>query len=224
MNSDTNVITPNIEPSGSITIEEQDQVVEKIVVEWNKHVDLVQNQTIKLCLLIKEMTHDLPKESVKNILNEVKQHPNIKRFVSIDRIWQGMRLISRRPELIDYVEMNEEKKKELSVQQTPYIKKDGEVFWEYYFELEKHNITPLDRDIIEKTGKEEGWTCKQLREQIQQKRDQMASTGDTYIKNQIKNEKVFKCIAIIKSLSYEKIIDAEKLLIALNRQNLNEVQ
>ncbi len=212
--------------SNSITVQSKghSEVVEKIVIEWNNHVNLVQNNTIKLCVMISELTKEFPKESVKDILNDVKQHPNIKRFVSIDRIWQGMRLINRRPELIDFVSKSDKEKDEMSVQQMPYIKKDGEVFWEYYFELEKHGLNPLERDIIEKEGKSEGWTCKQLREKIQDKKDELAGNGNIYAQKQLKLASLSKCVALLKSMPYEKVIDAEKLLIALSRQNLNEVR
>jgi hypothetical protein len=210
---------------GDITVQSlnHSELVEKIVTEWNKHVDIVQNNTIKLCLGIKEILKGLDHNTVKEIMNEVKSHPNIKQFVSVDRIWQGMRLIDRRPELIEYVTKPEEERQQIPETKKPYTKKDGEIFWEYYFELEKHGgLNKLERDILEKTGIEEGWTSKKLREEIQVRKDELAQKGDLYLKNQLKNTAIAKCIALLKSMSFDKVLDAEKLLIALSRRDSKE--
>jgi len=211
----------NKKQTREITTTEINEVVEKIIVEWNKHVELIQNNTIKLCMMIKGITSDFPKESIKDILNKVRQHPDLKQFVSIDRIWQGMRLINRRPELIEYINSQEDN---IETQIKPYKKKDGSIFWEYYFELEKHGLNPLEREMLEKEGIDERWTCKQLREHIQDRKDELVSKGNPYIKKGMKEETIGRCITILKTLPLDKVINAEKLLFALRNQDTSDLQ
>jgi len=184
---------------------EINQVVNDIVIQWNNLVKNFQNTTIQLCLMVQDMLKDYPDESVKEILKKVKTHPNIKRFVSIDRIWQGLRLIKRRPELIEYNSLAEEKKEELPIEKKPYIKKDGEIFWEFYFELEKQPFSQGVTAQIEQQGKEEQWSFRQLRDHIQDTKEMMNHPGEFETRKKEKFENIKKINAIMRQLPIEKI-------------------
>jgi len=185
---------------------EKEYLVETIVKEWNDIVNTMQNTTIRLCLKIKEILKDHPQETVKDILRMVSEHPNIKKFVSIDRIWQGMRLVKNRPDLIDYVERTEEEREALDFKNKPYLKKDGEVFWEFYFELEKAPIGDMRRQMLEVDGKENLWSFRELRRNIQDVKDELASpNGEIQARKRAKIELLKQTMAILRTLSVEKL-------------------
>jgi len=182
-----------------------DAVVEQIVNKWNELVTVVQNTTIGLCLMIKSMTKDFPDETVKDILKKVKAHPNIKRFVSIDRIWQGMRLINKRPDLIEYSRLSEEEKEAISEHEKPYIKKDGEVFWEFYFELAKQPLSDNTIMMLEMDGKANRWSYRELRSKIQEVKDENDNPGGFETRRQEKAELIKKISGICRQLQVEKL-------------------
>jgi len=182
-----------------------DEVVESIVSKWNELVTVVQNTTIGLCLMIKEMTKDYPDDTIKDVLIKVKQHPNIKRFVSIDRIWQGMRLINKRNDLIEYMAMEPEAKQELSEEKKPYLKKDGEIFWEFYFELAKQPMSDQTIMMLELDGKNENWSFRQLREKIQEIKEETDQPLGYADNRREKGELLKKIIAISKVLPVDRL-------------------
>ncbi len=185
---------------------EKNVLVEEIVKEWNGIVSTMQTPTIRLCLKIKEILKDHPQDTIKGILKMVSEHPNIKKFVSIDRIWQGMRLVKNRPDLIEFVEKSEEEKEGLDFKNKPYLKKDGEVFWEFYFELEKAPIGDMRRQMLEVDGKENLWSFRDLRRNIQDVKDELISpNGDLQTRKRLKNELLKQIIGILREFSVEKL-------------------
>lgn len=212
----------NHKANKEVSVEEKKAAVEYIVTKWNEMVTNMQNTTISMCLLIKERMQDYPNVTVKEILAEVKTHPNIKRFVSIDRIWQGLRLVHNRPDVIDYHKKSDEERK---VSNKPYTKPDGEVFWEFYFELEKAPFDPLRREMLEKEGKSELWSFRELKNKIQElKDDQLAPSGrDILTRRKEKWLLLKQTNAILQTLSLEKLKDAYKLLLALRKQDPSSI-
>ena len=207
-----------------VKISDQDkkEAVEFIVIRWNEMVKNIQNTTISLCLMIKERMKDYPNATVREILDEVKKHPNIKRFVSIDRIWQGLRLVHNRPDVIDYHKKGEEERK---VSNKPYIKPDGEVFWEFYFELEKAPFDPLRREMLEKEGKSELWSFRKLKQKIQELKDDRLTpiARDILSRRKEKYELLRQSTAVLQTFPLEKLRDAYKLLLALRKQDIKEL-
>lgn len=205
-----------------ISGEEKKEAVEFIVSKWNEMVMGMQNTTISMCLMIKSRMKHYPNATIKEILAEVKSHPNIKRFVSIDRIWQGLRLVHNRPDVIEYHQKNDNERK---VSNKPYVKPDGEVFWEFYFELEKAPFDPLRREMLEKEGKKEKWTFRQLRKKIQEvKDDRLAPTGrDIIARRKEKSSLLQQTNIILQTLPLEKLRDAYKLLLALRKQDTSDL-
>lgn len=186
--------------------EEEQAIVEEIVNEWNSILSNMQNTTIQLCLKIQEVLKDQPDKTIKGILYRVKEHPKIKKFVSIDRIWQGMRLVNNRPDLIEYIKKTDEEKEELDFKTKPYLKKDGEVFWEFYFELEKAPLNNLQRRMLEVEGKEDLWSFRDLRTKIRETKDDIDSPSGTSIENKrIKAHLLKRAYAMIRGLNVEQL-------------------
>jgi len=202
------------------TNEQMGEVVEQIVDKWNSLVTTVQNTTIRLCLMIQDMIKDYPEATVKEVLQQVRSHPNIKRFVSIDRIWQGLRLIKRRPELIQYHHKNEEDKEKTPEQEKPYLKKDGEIFWEFYFELAKQPMSEGILVQIERQGKEEGWSFRDLRKKISEAKDEI-SDEPTNSKNE-KYELIKQLIAVCRNLKVENVRGVLSLAKEFAKDNLGD--
>jgi len=131
---------------------EMEKIVNSIVDKWNEIIKGFENTTITLCLMVKDMLDEYPDATIKDIMREVKAHPQIKRFVSLDRIWQGMRLVKNKPELIEYHKKTSEEKAKVPEEAKPYLKQDGEVFWEFYFELEKRPLSSAVKVMLEQEG------------------------------------------------------------------------
>lgn len=198
---------------------DMDKVVEDIVLEWNGLVNDFQNTTIKLCLMIKEMIKDFPDESVKDILKKVREHPNIKQFVSIDRIWQGMRLINKRPDLITYHNKTDEEKK--AIEDKPYIKKDGEIFWEFYFELAKQHLSDQAITMLEIEGKTDKWSFRQLRDKIQDAKEELSHPTGFEARKKEKYEVIRKIMAMIRHLPLENLRGVLTLCQEFQKENLS---
>ena len=183
----------------------EDEIVEEIVVNWNRMVTKVQNATIDLSLMVKKLTKDRPDETIKDIFKKVREHPNIKMFVSLDRIWQGLRLINKRPELIEYHNLDEDQKNNLPEDRKPYLKKDGEVFWEFYFELAKQNLNEGILVQIEQEGKREGWSFRTLRSKLQEIKDEITNPGAYVSERAEKSELIGKIMVSVRKLPVEEL-------------------
>ena len=197
-----------------------DEVVEKIVSKWNELVTVVQNTTIGLCLMIKEMTIDYPDDTIKDVLTKVKQHPDIKRFVSIDRIWQGMRLIKKRTDLIEYMGMKPEDKQVLSEEKKPYLKKDGEIFWEFYFELAKQPMSDQTIMMLELDGKSQSWSFRQLREKIQEIKEETDQPLGYSDNRKEKGELLKKIIGVCRVLPVDRLRGVFTLAQDFQKENI----
>jgi len=182
-----------------------DDVVEKIVSKWNSLVVNFQNTTISLCLMVQDMIKDYPDEAVKDILKKVKEHHNIKRFVSTDRIWQGMRLIRKRPDLIQFHNQNVEEREKVPEEKKPYIKKDGEIFWEFYFELAKQPLSDKTLMMIEIEGKEKKWSFRDLRTKLADTKDEQKEPLGYESKKKEKYELIKQILGICKSLTIDDL-------------------
>jgi len=199
---------------------EKTKLVEDIVEKWNILIENVQNLTIQLCLYIKEQMKEYDSASITEVMNEVKKHPKIKRFVSIDRIWQGMRLIERRPDVIQYMISPEDVKETVEDEKKPILKKDGDVFIEAYFELEKSPLPPLERDMLEIDAKENNWSYRELKNAIKQRIEEKKNPGkDWYKLQQARENYISEIIAIVKSMPTEKLPNIISLLESYRKQN-----
>jgi len=208
-------------------LSEQDKskLVEDIVNRWNSLVEGVQNLTISLCLYIKESMKDYPSESIKEVMDRVKKHPNIKKFVSTDRIWQGMRLLERRPDVIEYMLSPEQVKQDrFDEEKTPILKKDGEVFIEAYFELEKSPLPRNERDILEIDARENNWSYRELKEAIRKRTDELKNPGSDWTELHLQRDSLIsQIITVVKSMPIEKLPNVLKILESYKKQNENDL-
>ena len=182
-----------------------DSIVKNIVARWNEIVRNLENTTIKLCLMVNDLLKDYPDGTVKEVLERVKKHPDIKRFVSIDRIWQGMRLVKARPELIRYHLMEPDQRDTVVEDDKPYLKKDGEIFWEFYFEIEKHPLPQNTRMMIEMEGKKEKWSFRDLKQKIQETKDEREHPMGFEARGKEKQELISKIISLCRTLPVENL-------------------
>ena len=184
---------------------EMDVIVDDIVNKWNSIISGFENTTISLCMMINETLNKYPKETITEILGKVKTHPSIKKFVSIDRIWQGMRLVKNKPELIQYHLKDVEAKKAVPEAERPYLKKDGEIFWEFYFELEKRPLSGAVKQMMEQEAKTEQWSYRDLRNKLFEYKDEMEHPGAFEERKLQKNESIKSVINVCKALSLENV-------------------
>jgi hypothetical protein len=147
----------------------EDELVEKIVDNWNIIVAQVENQTIKFAVVLNEFLSAYPESTAKEIINRVKNHPKIKMTISRDRIYQGWRLIKNRPDIAKCIlEYTPEQLNELPPEKQPIRKKDGSVAVEHYFELYKRpgQIDEGMKVYLESEAKKNYWTVAELKEKI----------------------------------------------------------
>jgi len=180
------------------------KVVEEIVIKWNGVVTNFQNATITLCLVVKDLLKDYPEQSVREILKKVKSHPNIKRLVSVDRIRQGLRLMKKRPELVEYQMLPEDKRSSYS-KAPPYVKKDGEIFWEFYLELAKHPISDGLMSTLEQKGIMNKWTYRELKQNISESLDELKDPLGYEIKKKEKYELIKSINSIMKEMTPDNL-------------------
>lgn len=211
-----------MEKEKALQNKEAQKIADEIVVKWNKIVKNFQNTTIKLCLMIQNMLKDYPNETIKDILKRVRKHPDIKKFVSIGRIWQGMRLIRNRSDLIKYHTMDEDERKELSKDDKPYLKDDGEIFWEFYFELAKQPLSDQTLTMLELEGKKEGWSYRELKQKISEVKQENLEPGAYEVKKKVKGELMKKINGICKELKVKQINKILNLCEKLKNGNQNK--
>jgi len=182
---------------------EMDKIVDQIVDKWNEIITGFENTTISLCLMIKDMLKHCPDETIKEILQRVKTHPRIKRFVSIDRIYQGMKLVRKRQDLIEYhLKKPEERAKIID---KPYLKSDGEIFWEFYFEIEKRPLSDAVKTFMENEAKSEKWTYRTLRQKLSEYKDEMEHPGEFENRKFEKAELIKSVVIVCRNMNLENV-------------------
>jgi len=138
-------------------IEEQDKVVDAMVDVWNKIITEFENKTILFSLQVKDLLKGYPEKTTKEVIEKFRNHPRLlNKAHSKDRIMQGLRLVSERPDLIAWSNGVHEYMEE------PYLKNDGSIHWEFYFQLYKWNLDPGLRVELEENGKKENWSVRKL--------------------------------------------------------------
>jgi len=184
---------------------EMEKIVNSIVDKWNEIIKGFENTTITLCLMVKDMLDEYPDATIKDIMREVKAHPQIKRFVSLDRIWQGMRLVKNKPDLIEYHKKTPEEKAKVPEETRPYLKQDGEVFWEFYFELEKRPLSSAVKVMLEQEGKDDKWSWRTLKGKLNDYKDEMEHPGAFEVRRHEKAEQIKNVINVCKRMSLENV-------------------
>jgi len=150
-------------------IEEQDKIIVALVHIWNQIIDSFENKTIAFALRVKKLLKGYPDKTISEIIDKVRNHPDLKDpAYSKDRIMQGLRLVNSRigQNLLDWKDKPIEQKEATPFENKPYLKRDGKVFWEFYFQLNKYNFDPgIKYELIDK-GKKELWSSRKLKKEI----------------------------------------------------------
>lgn len=138
---------------------------------WNSIVEDYENKTIMFALKVQELMHGYPDKTISSVIDKVRNHPDLKNSASKDRIMMGIRLINNRPDLIAFRTKPKEEVAEIPFEDKPYRKRDGTIFWEFYFELYKYNIIGKQKELEDK-GKSEMWSVRKLVQEIQKVRQE----------------------------------------------------
>lgn len=148
-------------------IEEQDKIVKALVDTWNSIITEYENKTILFALRVKKLLAGYPDKTIQEIVEKVRTHPDLKqRAHSKDRIMQGLRLVRERPDLITYKNMPKKTKDDIPLKDKPYLKRDGGIFWEFYFQMYKYNIDSGLRKELEEKGKKGLWSSRKLKTEV----------------------------------------------------------
>ena len=142
---------------GNALIEEQEKVIDAMVDAWNQIISDFENKTILFSLQVKDLLKGYPEKTTREVIEKFRNHPRLlNKAHSKDRIMQGLRLVSERPDLIAWSKGSHEHMEE------PYLKKDGSIHWEFYFQLYKWNLDPGLRVELEEKAKKETWSVRKL--------------------------------------------------------------
>ena len=190
-------------------IEHQDEIVEALVISWNNIVVDFENRALLFALKVKEILKDCPDKTYAEVIEKVRNHPNLKQQAhSKDRIMRYVRLATKEPKVIEYSQMKPEEKELVPVEDVPYLKKDGDVHWEFYLTINRWQIDPGLYEEIKETAKKENWSSgkayKKVKELLAEKRE-----PNTYRRYKKANY-IREFVVLLRDLSLE---DMEDLLV-----------
>ncbi len=164
-----NEIITNSPYKDNALIEHQDEIVKLLVKSWNNIISQFENKTVTFALRVKDLLKGYPDKTISEIIDKVRTNPDLKDpTYSKDRIMQGLRLVSSKigESLLDWKDKPVERKEATPFENKPYLKRDGEIFWEFYFQLNKYNFDPgMKYELIDK-GKKELWSSRKLKTEI----------------------------------------------------------
>lgn len=187
-------------------LESESRLVEAIVSKWNEVLEISENKTIQFALIVNNLLKDFPDEKKKSIMLKVVKHRKLKTSISKDRIYQGLRLANHRPDLIAFKEGK-------NTQYKPYLKEDGSIFWEFYFQLYKYSLGNDSRVRLENEGKKNNWSVRDLNNAIAKER----GLADGHAKS----EAIKKLYSIVRKLNAENIKKLIKLAEELNETKVD---
>lgn len=180
---------------------ERKDLLNKMVEEWNSII-VPQNKLLlefcnKLTVLRKQFEHD----SFSTIIREFSNHPSIRHPPSPGRIWQFLKLLENKPNIINAIEFPDKKEN----QKEYYYKKDKSLFTEFYIELYggRHALPDDVVKVLEKRGIKENWSYRQLIDKIHEaSEDSSLMTPNSKLE---KSSLIRKIIAKLKSLSVDQL-------------------
>ena len=198
-------------------VQNEELAVNLIVEEWNKLATNIENTTISFAITVDRILKKYPEDSAKSIIKKVSEHPNIKRAVSVDRAWAGLRLIRNRPEVIEYANSTPEEKESM---EKPVLKQDGNVNYEFYIELYKHKVDEGVRIALEEKAKEESWSYRRLLDEIRRAKDKTElNTEETRFE---KSKLIREIAGILKSKPLSFIRQIREMLYGSNTQDISQ--
>jgi len=194
-------IVSNSKYKDNAIIEEQDKIVESLVNIWNEIITEYENKTIIFALRVKDLLKGYPDKTISELIDKVRKHPDLKSSAhSKDRIMQGIRLVNSKigQDLLEWQNKTPEEMKATPFSDKPYLKRDGTVFWEYYFVLNKYNFDPGLKYELEQEGKKELWSVRKLQKEINRIMEEKAEPN-TVRRNQ-KRDLIREIVIMIREL------------------------
>ena len=194
-------IVSNSKYKDNAIIEEQDKIVESLVNIWNEIITEYENKTIIFALRVKDLLKGYSDKTISELIDKVRKHPDLKSSAhSKDRIMQGIRLVNSKigQDLLEWQNKTPEEMKATPFSDKPYLKRDGTVFWEYYFVLNKYNFDPGLKYELEQEGKKELWSVRKLQKEINRIMEEKAEPN-TVRRNQ-KRDLIREIVIMIREL------------------------
>lgn len=185
---------------------DMDKIVEDIVVQWNSMVLGFQNTSIALGMMIKERLKNYPNESQIEIMKRVRNHPNIKRFVSVGRIYHSTRMLDAFPEVeMFYKAANQEEKNELVKKYNMPVKEDGHISGEWYMVLEKSGLSMPVARMLSDEGIQNKWSIRELIKNCNDKRFEMENPLGYESRKKAKYELIRDINKILKEMEVDRL-------------------
>lgn len=192
-------------------IENQDEIVNALVKEWNGIIEEYEHKSIKFAFKVKELLKGCPESTIKEIMEKVKNHPDIKVSASKTRIVEGLRVIETFPKLQWWSSLTPEQKAVVPYADKPYLKRDGSVLYEFYFELVRYKMDPgIVHELADK-GKNDLWSCRKTRTEVNRYLD---STRDpSSFRRRQKQVMIKELIIIMKDLQPDDLTKIKEFAI-----------
>jgi hypothetical protein len=191
--------------------DEQDKIVNALVREWNNIIEEYEHKSIRFAFKVKEILKGCPDATVKEIMEKVKDHPDIKVSASKTRIIEGLRVIETFPKLQWWAELTPEQKKEVPYADKPYLKRDGSVLYEFYFELSRYRIDPgIAHELAEK-GKNYLWSCRKTRSEVNKYLDKTRDPNS--FRRKQKQNLIRELLIIVKDLQPDDLTKIKEFAI-----------
>jgi hypothetical protein len=209
-------LVPEVLPKQVDLVEEEDKVIDQWVKEWNDVVIGFESSTLKFCQRLNEFLQQFPFETKNNLIKRITSHPNIKRSLSPLRIYQNVKLLENRPDILDAVERTGSRENKKNY----YYKKDGSLFTEFYIELyaNRHNIPSDVAKSLELKGIENKWTYRELVDEIHKAKEEYNLTPDT---DRWEKAKVMKeIIASLRGLSLENVKRIRQMIYEIKKAKM----
>lgn len=165
-----------IVPKEAELTDSDNELVLQIVNEWNSVLTGFENNTIEFCLRVNKVLGKYSELIAKDIILKVSKHPELKRGISVDRAWAGLRLIKNRPDVIEYYKTTPSERGKFS--DDPVLKQDGNINFEFYLELYKYKLDEGIRANLESQAKEDGWSYRRLIQEIRGVKEKIELTTD----------------------------------------------
>ena len=188
---------------------EKNELLSNMVGEWNGIVVPYNKSMFTFCKKLSELKKQFEHDSFSTIIREFSNHPDIRHPPSVGRIWQYIKLLDNKPEILKAIEYPDKK----SNKENYYYKKDGSLFTEFYIELfgGRHALPDEVARVLEKRGRSESWSYRDLIEKIHEAKEDsdLTTVGSRLEKaNLIRN-----IIAKLRTLS---VADLKKLYSRMN--------
>jgi hypothetical protein len=144
-------------------------LVDAIANEWERIEKGYANASLLFCYRLKQTLDENPDLNAKDLGKRLMEHPKVKN-ISTQRLWDNLRMLKRFPDVVEW-QLFPEKREEVK---EPILKKDGNLFEEFYRELSKYSFDNTTLNYLETKGKEESWSFRDLKGEINRVRDSNA--------------------------------------------------